>query len=88
MLYIKGRFVHQEPNKIGFAFFDFSTILYGFFKLLPKMLLQSGPCIKTQNYERAPALLKSPCEISIITSMPLPAQGKRPADNVGSAPAR
>jgi hypothetical protein len=34
MLCRKGRFLHQETNKIGFAFYDFSTIFNEFSKLL------------------------------------------------------
>jgi hypothetical protein len=33
MLSRKGRFLHQEPNKIGFAFFLFSTIFNDFSKV-------------------------------------------------------
>jgi hypothetical protein len=34
----KDRFLHPEPNKIGFAFFDFSTIFNEFSKMLQKTL--------------------------------------------------
>jgi hypothetical protein len=34
MLSKKGRFLHHEPNKIEFAFFDFSTIVNVFYKFL------------------------------------------------------
>jgi hypothetical protein len=36
MLSRNDGFLHQEPNKIGLHFYDFSTIFYGFYKVQPK----------------------------------------------------
>jgi hypothetical protein len=59
------RFLHQEPNKIGFAFFSF---LYDFLRILQGaaetlvMHLQGNPCPNFQNHKQALHLHKSPWE--------------------------
>jgi hypothetical protein len=40
MLSRKDMFLHQEPNKIRFYFYDFSTIFNGILKLQLKILNQ------------------------------------------------
>jgi hypothetical protein len=45
----KDRFLHHEPNKIWFVFFDFSTIFKEFSKLLQDTLKQL--------YSRVPGIL-------------------------------
>jgi hypothetical protein len=65
MLSRKGRFLYEESNKIGFAFFCFS---YDFLRIFegsaenPKTRLPPGPCNKFQNYAQVPSLLKTACE--------------------------
>jgi hypothetical protein len=61
----KDRFLHQEPNKIGFAFFWFFYDFLRIFEVVaenPNTHLHRDPQLKSQIHESVPALHKTPWE--------------------------
>jgi hypothetical protein len=64
MLYRKGRILHQEPNKIRFAFFWFFYDFLQIFEVAaenPNTHLHRDPQLKSPIHESVPALHKTPC---------------------------
>jgi hypothetical protein len=90
-LSIKGSVLHQETNKIGFAFLWYFYDFWWIFEVAannPKSLLQPGPRIKLHIHKRAPAFHKTPFEDLNLHNYAVAGIGETASRRCGADPDR